>query len=123
MTDERTFTLDEANALLPALAESLVKIRESRQVVLAGAERIRGTHGSNGGGAFAQEYLDALGTLRREVEAVTSEGVILRDPESGLIDFPSRQDDRDVLLCWRLGEDRVSFWHGPDSGFVGRQPL
>ncbi len=120
---ERLFTAEEANALLPSLSESLVRIRESRQIVLAGAERIRGAAATNGGGGFAQEYLDALGTLRREVEAVTDQGVILRDPETGLIDFPSRLGDREVLLCWRLGEHEVAFWHGPETGFSGRKPL
>jgi len=49
--------------------------------------------------------------------------VILRDPETGLIDFPSRLGDREVLLCWRLGEHAVAFWHGPETGFSGRKPL
>jgi hypothetical protein len=57
------------------------------------------------------------------VEAINGQGVILRDPETGLLDFPTRIDGRDVFLCWRLGEDRVSFWHGPETGFSGRRPL
>ena len=49
--------------------------------------------------------------------------IVLRDPESGLLDFPSRREGRLVYLCWRLEEDRVGFWHGPDSGFSGRRPI
>jgi hypothetical protein len=49
--------------------------------------------------------------------------IVLRDAESGLIDFPARVEHRDVFLCWRLGEDRVAYWHGPESGFAGRRPL
>ncbi|MFN2590202.1 MAG: HAD-IA family hydrolase [Actinomycetota bacterium] len=120
---EREYGVDEANALLPEMARALEDIRQARQVVLARGERIRGTAPSNGGGAFSQEVWDALATLRRELEMLSERGIVLRDPESGLIDFPSRRDGAPVFLCWRLGEDRVGYWHGPDSGFAGRRPL
>ena len=77
----------------------------------------------NGGGAHGKEYWEALSALRREVEALAGEGIILRDPESGLVDFPARREGRRVFLCWRVGEDSVGFWHGPETGFSGRRPL
>jgi hypothetical protein len=120
---EREFTVEEANALLPAVSESLVRIRGARQVVLAGGERVRRTAPTNGGGREGKEYWEALATLRREVESLNEQGILLRDPETGLIDFPSRREGREVFLCWRLGESDVGFWHGPGSGFAGRRPL
>lgn len=120
---EREYDVYEANALLPALAVSLAEIREARQVVLDGAKRLRQSANLDGGGTFSQEYWDALATLRRELESLSDRGIILRDPETGLIDFPARRDGQPVFLCWRLGEDRVEFWHGPESGFGGRRPL
>jgi hypothetical protein len=78
---------------------------------------------SNGGGERGKEYWEALRALRKDVEQVLGLGVILRDPETGLIDFPARREGHDAFLCWRLGEERVMFWHSTDTGFGGRKPL
>jgi hypothetical protein len=120
---EREFTVEEANSLLPALSESLGLIKEARQVVLRGGERIRRSAKADGGGRQGRVYWEALAALRREVESMTAQGIVLRDAEAGLLDFPSRREGREVFLCWRLGEDRVEHWHGPESGFSGRRPL
>ena len=48
---------------------------------------------------------------------------ILRDPDSGLVDFASERDGEQIYLCWRLGEERIAFWHPRDTGFMGRRPL
>jgi hypothetical protein len=120
---EREFTVEEANALLPAIRESLERIRAARQVVLDGGERIRRNAPTNGGGREGKEYWEALATLRRDVESLNDQGIILRDPESGLIDFPSRREDRQVFLCWQVGEASVAFWHGPKGGFSGRRTI
>lgn len=123
MTTDREYSVEEANALLPSLATSLALIREARQVVLRGGERIRRAAVTDGGGRQGREYWDALATLRREVEALSRRSIVLRDADTGLLDFPSRREGREVFLCWRLGEDRVGHWHGPESGFGGRKPL
>jgi hypothetical protein len=49
--------------------------------------------------------------------------VEIKDPYTGLVDFPCRQDNREVYLCWKLGEDKLDWWHEIDAGFAGRQPL
>jgi hypothetical protein len=124
MTGEpRVYTAEEANALLPELTESLHRIKEARQVILEGGERVRRSAAIDGGGAVSQEYWDALGSLRREIESMVERDIVLRDPETGLLDFPGRVDGQDAFLCWQLGEDRVEWWHGPESGFAGRRPL
>jgi hypothetical protein len=120
---DHEYTVEEANAALPAIRETLAEIRDARQVVLQGGERIRRTAPTNGGGREGKEYWEALATLRRGVESLNARGIILRDPESGLIDFPSKREDRDVFLCWRLDEPAVAYWHGPEGGFAGRKPL
>ena len=123
MSEDRRFTPEQATAMLPSLTESLARIRSSRQLILSAGERVRGDAPANGGGRIGADYLDALGTLRREVERMVADGVILRDPEVGLLDFPSRRAERDVFLCWQMGEETVAFWHGPETGFAGRQPI
>ncbi|HEX2069186.1 MAG TPA: DUF2203 domain-containing protein [Actinomycetota bacterium] len=121
MTKE--YTAEEANALLPSLRTALHNIRHARQVVLSGGERIRRTAPLNGGGEQGKEFWDAMQTLRREIEGLNQQDIVLRDPESGLVDFPARREGEEIFLCWRLDEDRVAYWHGPDTGFAGRQPL
>jgi hypothetical protein len=123
VSTERRFTPEEANALLPTLRQALPRVKEARQVILDGGERIRRSASRNGGERVGKEYMEALSTLRREVEALAAEGIVLRDPETGLVDFPSERDGRDVFLCWRLGEGDVAFWHGPEGGFAGRKPV
>ncbi len=121
--EARRFTVEEANALLSSLEPILHRIRKARQVVLKGGERIRESAMTDGGGKQDKAYWRALESLRRDLEEVTGQGIILRDPETGLIDFPTMREGREVFLCWRLGEDAVAFWHGPESGFSGRRPL
>jgi hypothetical protein len=120
---ERRFSLDEANAALPDLRAALARMREARQVILRSAERVQASVAMNGGGPEGQEYSEAMSLLRDEVERISAEGIILRDVETGLVDFPSEREGRLVYLCWRLGEDDVAFWHDVDAGFPGRRPL
>jgi hypothetical protein len=120
---EKRFTLEEAEAALPDLREALARMHAARQTLLRTADRVKEVVAGNGGGRENQESRDAAGTLRRDVERISAEGIILRDVESGLVDFPAERDGREVYLCWRLGEDHVAFWHPPDTGIAGRQPL
>jgi hypothetical protein len=117
------FTLDEANQLLPELTEALTRIQQARHVVLDGGERVRRSARTNGGGKVGREYWEAMDVLRREVESFAQRGIVLRDPESGLIDFPGRVEGQEAFLCWRLGEERIAWWHPPETGFGGRRPL
>jgi hypothetical protein len=121
--EERLFTVEEADDLLSELAAPLERIRAARQTVLDGGRAVADSAASNGGGERGKQYWEALRALRKDVEEVLRHGVVLRDPETGLIDFPARREGRDVFLCWRLGEERVMFWHSPDTGFGGRRPL
>ncbi|HST25303.1 MAG TPA: DUF2203 domain-containing protein, partial [Gaiellaceae bacterium] len=86
--------------------------------------------GSNGGGfhprlpADVDSELEAAAEGIKEcVEQLTGLGVQVKDIDTGLVDFPSTRDGDEVLLCWRLGEDAVEWWHTPDGGYAGRRPL
>jgi hypothetical protein len=120
---DREFSVDEANDLLPSLTEALKEIQAARETILAGAEHIRRSASLDGGGAMSQQYWDALTVMRKRLEGLAEQAIVLRDAESGLVDFPSRRDGREVFLCWRLGEERVGSWHPPETGFSGRRPL
>ena len=123
MSEDRTYTREEADALLPDLRERLERIRANRQVMLRAAERIKGQVAADGGGHFGNDYWQAARTLKADVEHLATANVLLRDAETGLIDFPGEREGRAVFLCWRLGEERVGFWHEVESGFLGRRPL
>jgi hypothetical protein len=121
---DRVYTVEEANAMLPDLRERLARVREARQVLLQSAELVKERVTADGGGAHGgREYWEAQSTLKAEVEWLAQENVALRDPETGLVDFPGEREGRRVWLCWRLGEERVANWHELESGFTGRQPL
>lgn len=124
MSDERVFTVEEANALLDDLRPRLARIREAREVVIRTSERVRDRVVTDGGGVAAdQAYWSASQILKAEVEHLASQGVVLRDPQTGLVDFPGEVEGRRVWFCWRLGEDGVTHYHELGSGFTGRKPL
>jgi hypothetical protein len=105
----RYWTVAEARAFLPRLRELVSVVQESALV----AGRARG----NGHGHTEHD----AGAAMAELEA---EGIVVRDAEAGLIDFPARGADGVVyLLCYRLDEDDLAWWHLPEDGFAGRQPL
>jgi hypothetical protein len=130
---ERHFTLDEANALLEQvrpIAESLVEHRRAFTVAAARRARLTARISGNGGDFDPQEPRDLDEQLEQEVQAVVRAveelealGVLVKDLDRGLVDFPSLRDGEEVLLCWQVGEDEISFWHGAEEGFAGRKPL
>ena len=125
----KLFTLDEANALLPRLREILEELRRNvaaLEETEADATRAVWKLRSNGHNpsdeAFAQQRA-ARESVSRLISRVNELGCELKDPRSGLIDFPSLRDGRTVYLCWKLDEPAVAFWHPIETGFAGRQPL
>ena len=123
MSPERLFTLGEANAVLEALEGRLERIRDARHELIRSTEKIGERVAVDGGGIAGGSWFEAHATLRTEVEAVAAEGIILRDPEIGLVDFPSEREGARIYLCWKLGESAVAFWHPLDTGISSRKPL
>jgi hypothetical protein len=130
----KTFTLDEAQSLLPVL-ESLLKraiegkqaaetaensLQEiSRQIFISGGMRVN--PGKVAG--LRAEMESHLTLVKESVAEIDSIGVQVKDLETGLLDFPFKLEDQVVLLCWRMGEQTIEHWHTTDSGFKGRQPV
>jgi hypothetical protein len=130
----KTFTLEEAQSLLPVL-ESLLKRaidgRRSAQEVesdLNGlAQRIYLSGGMRvNAGSIAKQRAELEGYLkqvRESIAEIDAIGVQVKDLESGLLDFPCRVEDEVVLLCWKMGEPAIEHWHTVEAGFSGRQPV
>jgi hypothetical protein len=117
------YSVEQANALLPELRERIERIRDARQRLLRASRRITEKVASDGGGVAGTDWFEAQRELREQIVWLSERDIALRDPESGLIDFPGQREGEEIWLCWRLGEDRVEWWHSLESGFLGRQPL
>jgi len=122
----RHFTVVEANQTLPRLVRLMHTLKHKLQWMSAhepDGVRSGSEHNIVNEGPVDPDYFRSLVTVRHIVKDVESMGVQIKDAKHGLVDFPSRLYGRDVLLCWKLGESSVRFWHDCDSGYAGRQPL
>lgn len=123
---EKYFTIDEANALLPELREllsGLKTLRSHLEVSYVSAKPILKAAKTNGGGKEGGGYLNDVQALNRRLERFNDLGIQLKDIDRGLVDFPAWREDREILLCWHLGEESVEFWHELETGFAGRKRL
>jgi len=122
----RYFTLQEANEVLNAIRPLLDEIQTIRKEILARkpeiwpvVERAAGNGGSQSASKLVREFerLDVF------VHQVQDTGVLFKDINAGLLDFPALKDGREVYLCWQYGEDDIAFWHEVEAGYAGRQPI
>ncbi len=129
----RYFTPEEANAALAdvrPLVEQMVAHRRAHAGALEAQEELEGRIRGNGGGIPPAQLADAAAVVEREarslaraIDEIVQHGVEVKDIDEGLVDFPALRGAETVLLCWRLGEDRIRYWHTVEEGFAGRQPL
>jgi hypothetical protein len=126
----RLFTLEEANALLPAIEPTLESLRDLKeQLDTAKIELDRFTPAMRGNGhgtdvlALERRIAELIAQISAGIDEISAHGVEIKDLNHGLIDFPSLREGRVVYLCWRLGEDQIAYWHDLDAGFAGRQPI
>ena len=129
----RLFTLEEANELVPFLKDAFQRLAPAQEELttiqerLLGLQRQRRSNGSSSSESESSRLQDELDRLVRgfegTLEEITDRGIIVRDVASGLVDFPSLREGREVYLCWISGEDQVEYWHETDRGFAHRQPL
>ncbi len=130
----RHFTLQEAEELLPRI-EQLIRTAVEARSEAAGhegaLERVTSRITYMGGveidpADYAQrKWLkrSAEVALQQAAEEIHAAGVLIKDIEIGLVDFPALLDGREVLLCWKLGEPRIDHWHGVEEGFGSRKPI
>jgi hypothetical protein len=121
--DERLFTVEEANSELADLQERLPRLRNARRALIRASRRITDAVAADGGGVAGTEWFEAQGVLKDDLTNLAERGILLRDPESGLVDFPAAIDGRRVYLCWRMDEELVGFYHEENTGFASRKPL
>jgi hypothetical protein len=123
---QRLFTVEEANALLPTLRKLLDEVAIHRDVLREKApqmEPILESAAGNGGGRAGSEYGVEAYNLHLAIQRIRELGVVLKDLDMGLLDFPHERGGRLVFLCWHPPEASVEYWHDLDAGYAGRQPL
>lgn len=129
----RVFTLEEANAAVRELRPIVERLVEHRRNLSAAqvlqTELITRIAG-NGGDMVPSDLREAQEAIQREAAAIaecadliSEAGAQVKSLEEGLLDFPAKRKGEDVLLCWKLGEEEIHYWHGADEGFAGRKPI
>jgi hypothetical protein len=131
MTDLKLFTLAEAERTLPLvrrIVHDLTTEYPAWRAAVGRFELLSGGARADWGEtrelvaaqAEVTRHADRINRYLLELEAI---GCVFKGFDAGLVDYYSLRDDRPVFLCWRLGEDRIRFWHELDAGFSGRQPI
>ena len=130
---ERTFTPEEANEALEVVRPLVERMVEARAALLSAQRRqaeLVARIASNGGGLTPSDVAVTGADVERAsrdlvaaVDEIQELGVLIKDLDRGLVDFPCVHRGREILLCWELGEDEVAYWHGVEEGYAGRRPL
>jgi len=130
----RTFTLDEAQTLLPILESLLKQAIAGKKLIESVDNELQHTAHRvflNGGSFLnvihlARRKAEREKTIQRVKDAVAeidATGVQVKDLDIGLLDFPCKVGGEILLLCWKLGEEGITHWHGTNEGFAGRKPI
>jgi hypothetical protein len=108
----------------------MVELRRHHLGAIDRRDELAARIGSNGGGISASDVLELdaeieqlQAALEAAIDRILEAGVQVKDIETGLLDFPALRDGEVVLLCWRVGEGEIEYWHGVDEGFAGRKPV
>lgn len=129
----RHFSLEEANAALEEvrpLAEQMVAHRREAAVLVSRRAELTSTIAGNGGDLDPGELARVEAAIAEEAKGVArcvnkihGLGAQVKDADEGLVDFPALREGEEILLCWKLGEGEIEFWHGLEDGFAGRRPV
>ena len=122
----RYFTFQEASQTLefirPLMEEVVTicrKIIADQPDIWPAIEKSAG----NGGNPVLNKLVDSFEQLDDLLHRVQATGVLIKDIETGLLDFPALRNEKEVYLCWKVGEERIGYWHEVEAGFAGRQPI
>jgi hypothetical protein len=127
---EKTFRLDEANAIVPRLQVLMERLQRGALRLHDEMSILARESGVDVATISSDDLLKkrpAARALVEELDGIVHEieesGAHLKDVQLGLVDFPAERDGEIVYLCWQFGEPEVAFWHRPEDGFAGRRPL
>jgi hypothetical protein len=122
----RYFTLQEANETLVSIRPWMDEIQTIRGEILAHQPEIWSVmekSAGNGGNPTLSRMVKTFDRLDALIHSIQDLGALIKDINSGLLDFPALKDEREVYLCWKYGEGDIQFWHEIADGFAGRQSI
>lgn len=126
ITPERIFSLSEANRLIPQLQKHLLTIQEGKAVLVRTREEV-GKASANaalgGGTTVGKPYVKSLLDISTHLQAISELGILVKDIDLGLCDFPHIRNGRVVYLCWKQGEKEIRWWHEIITGYKDRCPI
>lgn len=117
--EEASRTLDVIRPMMEEVVTICRKIIADQPEIWPAIERSVG----NGGNPALNKLVREFERLDELLHRVQETGVLIKDIEIGLLDFPALRNDKEVYLCWKVGEDRIAYWHEIEAGFAGRQPI
>jgi len=123
---ERVFSLFEANNLIPQLQAHLSRVQRGKSVLIQTRDEVRKASAQamvGGGTSVGAHYVKSLQDVSANLQAIQELGVVVKDIDLGLCDFPHLRDGRVVYLCWKLGEKEIRWWHEVTNGYKDRCPL
>lgn len=112
--------------MLPQLEERLLAVKQEKEILVKSHGEIKKASAKaecNGGSFAGPRYIRALEQISDSVEAIQEMGILVKDLDIGLCDFPYQLNGRVVYLCWKLGESEIRYWHEIEAGYSGRQPI
>jgi hypothetical protein len=130
----RYFTLGEARAALPLVGRSMREAlhakarnqdaerslnRLTQRILMAGGIQVDTAQAES----WKNQYDSSAAALKTALERIEEVGALVKDLDTGLVDFPTLFEDREVYLCWRVDESDIGHWHGVDEGFAGRRAI
>ena len=124
--NDRRYTVAEANAILPHVRELVKRMLQARTHILQLQPELWPAIQAavfNGGSKIVSETTRHIIVIQESIRALLALNILVKDINTGLIDFPAERDGQVVLLCWLYDEPTVQFWHDPDTGFAGRQRI
>ena len=125
-TDNKYFTVEEANALIPQLLVDIPRLQELMANLTQkypDVKKAREKAQLNGGSLQGVDYINCIFKINCLTEQLESKGCILKGIKYGLVDFPSLREGKEVYLCWKIPERHIEYWHDIQSGFAGRQRI
>lgn len=120
------FTLEDANTALKTIRPLMDEVQSIRQKIISTQPEAWGAiekSVGNGGSRTLSKMVQDFERLDGLVHQILDTGVLIKDVNIGLLDFPALKEGREVYLCWQHGEGDIAFWHEIDAGYMGRQPI
>lgn len=120
------FTIEKANAIVRAIRPLIAEILEIRQEILDRRPQfwpVLAKAAGDGGGKAASEVAHQFQQLDTLVREISATGAILKDINTGMVDFLALREGREIYLCWKYGEDQITYWHELDTGYAGRRSI